>query len=225
MEHQQAIQRLPDFDSPWLADSERQELQAHLESCAECREWRATYLLLARTLGTDHGLQQHPPSEFLARQAVDPEWLTDVMDEQLREHVDVCQSCRDEIEAARLALINARTGRRDPTPASRRVWLPLAAGLILALALSLLWVRPQSGDDPQERFVSGDSLAGTQVIRAPKSITVSSASVASGGDVTLSAGEEVILSDGFSVDSGATLTIEISSPRKELDSFSDSDQT
>jgi hypothetical protein len=85
----------------------------------------------------------------------------------------------------------------------------LAAGLIAAMALGFLFQGSPATDAAGARSLSGGSLRGTQVIDAPKSITATSMTIASGSNVALRAGESVAFGDGFSVGSDASFSVEI----------------
>ena len=62
---------------------------------------------------------------------------------------------------------------------------------------------------PTDRRLSGDVLQGTQLIEAPRLITAGAISIGAGSEITFRAGEMVVLGDGFSIGSTATLGVEI----------------
>lgn len=237
MKHDRAARQLPALLAGELSGERRAELDEHLRRCPECREWAATYGFLAGAL--EGGLvADHPSSEQMAQLAVDPELLTSPERERLLSHLEECAGCRQELEATREALDGARPaaavvhlGRSwMPRPAALRA--ALAAGLILALAVTLAVVRRDGGPEPAvvqaapaappeplepaavvagepDRQVAGEQLSGRRLIEAPRVLTASSVALASGSDITLRAGEMVVLRDGFSAGAEATLGVEI----------------
>lgn len=215
MRHHKAIELLPSLETEKIAASERDELLRHLEECADCREWRETYLLFSDALAGD-GVE-HPSSEQLARQAADPERMTGPERQSITEHLASCAACRQESEVTAAALTQSRTegdanllsGRWASPATSTALRLALAASVVLAVALGFTLRSPEAPDATVARQLSGEQLSGVQVIEAANSISAEFVTVGGDGEVTFRAGESVALSDGFSVGSDTTFRVEI----------------
>lgn len=146
MDHQEASRLLPDLLSGRLRDDRRAGLEAHLDECADCREWSETYDFLADALSGERETM-HPSSEQLAHLAVDDELLTAPERDRLAAHLEGCADCRRELRLSHGALAAARREPsvlrfplRLPTQAAP-AWLALAASLILALAVAFFALR------------------------------------------------------------------------------------
>ena len=67
--------------------------------------------------------------------------------------------------------------------------------------------RPPEPTAGTDREIADTVLRGTQVIEAEGSLRARAVTVESGGEITLRAAETVILENGFSVGSGASLMV------------------
>ncbi len=237
MRHSEAIRHLPDLLTGTLTGDRQTETAEHLAGCDSCQGWAETYRFFSDALLADDAAE-HPSSEQLAHLAVDAELLTEPERERLASHLEGCDECRRELRLSREALAGARQGpaatrllpfRLVSRPAALR--LALAASLILAVAVTFVVSRRDGAGNEiaaapvaiaaappaaviariaaVDRALAGNRLTGIQVIEASGAITASSVAIESGGDITLRAGEMVVLGDGFSIGSTATLGVEI----------------
>lgn len=230
MNHREAQRQLSDLLAGEVGDARRAELEAHLEECADCRDWSETWEFLSRALEAGHEAE-HPSSEQLARLAVAAERLTAEESERLEAHLEECGDCRRELQLSRQAVTAARRGAtvvpfRLRPPSRATAWrLALAASLILALALTFLVARPDGvGGGPVTAAVdpeigrpateSAPASAGEGVVE-PAAVTTESPSVVTAdysidsGAVTLRAAEMVVLGEGFAIGTSASLGVEV----------------
>lgn len=213
MKHDDARQLLDDYLAGGLEGAERGEIEEHLERCADCREWVEESRLFARALGTG---DEHPTSDQLARQAVDPGLLEPLEQRRLADHLRRCEACRRQLELTASALGAARessprrraAGLAAVLPRALPARLALAASVILALALGLV-PRPAEtpGDARADLVLSDEDLRGSQVVVATGSVVASSV-IEAGSDVVIRAGESVVLGNGFAVSPGARFAVE-----------------
>jgi anti-sigma factor ChrR (cupin superfamily) len=237
IDHRRASRLLADLHGGQLTAERRAELSEHVAGCAECRGWSETYEFLSAAL-SGASEAEHPSSEQLAHLAVDATLLTGPERDQLADHLEACADCRRELELCRGALASARRPApvtrlplRLPSSLGARHWA-LAASLILALAVTFIAVRPDGSErvrvttapaaavppteptviaaaDPGVRQLAGDRLEGHQLIEAAHIINASALTIGNDSDITLRAGEMVVLGEGFSIGSSATLGVEI----------------
>lgn len=232
LDHETAKGLLPDHGSPVLDDRVATALEGHLAKCEECRGWVETRELLEQAVRHEDDVEEHPASELLALCAVRPEEVYEVERSGVREHLEQCTVCRQEVEAVRAALGEARPGTAAPTTARadalRRPgwigWGSLAAGVAgLAVATGLLLTgppeRPTSAlgpgtDAPRASAagsgeeLSGLELDGPRLIVADRSLLVRDVKVKRGSRVTVRVGEVAAFGDGFQISDGGALVVE-----------------
>jgi len=226
--HDSAVSLLTEAEHRRLVGEERASLDAHLATCHECAEIAETYSILAKSMKEAQGPQEHPSSEQLAALAVANKPATDAQTVILKQHVDGCDECREHVELCTRALHEARMPAlgiqfRPAAGAGARtklhavsVRLALAAGLVgFFIAVSTL-VDTNNLGPPETSVVEGESLLGTQVIRAAVTLSAGNVRIKSGSDITLQAGRIVAIGDGFAVDNGASLTVKIENRKERL---------
>lgn len=219
MRHATAVTLITDPGSGALAPDLQRQLDRHLVRCAECRAWLRTYRLLDEAL-TDEGKSgrsEHLSSQELAAFSLAPETLDEPSRERCERHLGDCGRCRYEAALAREAVAAARGSRirglTAQTASVRR--LAAAAGLLLAVGALVYLALART---PKEQNVFGGRLEGIQTLAARRSIVIGTTEVDSGASVTLRSGELVALGNGFSVESGAHLRVEVdrgTTPRGE----------
>ena len=135
MDCQDVSERLPWLVAGSLSAPEADEVRAHLESCAQCREELAETRRAAAVFGA------HLPASVLMDLAWDRP-VADVDSRLATSHLASCAECREELELARES--RAHEGAvREASPASGRrppltLLLPasLAAGLLVGYGLA-----------------------------------------------------------------------------------------
>ena len=218
MGHDEARALLPQLAGGEIGKADERLLRRHLEECADCRSWLETWSLLADSLAPAEAEAGHLSSDQIARLAASRELLAESEPAALEEHLGECEDCRRLLELTREALTGGRKERRKPAVTSwlkpSRLALPMrvAAAAALVLALGLIFMPRRAPEvagiaDRNDREIADTVLRGTQVIEAEGSLTARGVTVESGGEVTLRASETVILENGFSVGSGASLTV------------------
>lgn len=209
------LQRLERHAAGELGGSDRDELLRHVDGCAECRSWLEIYQLLAQGLAGEISVAGHPSSEQLARYCVEPDSLTEPERGRIAEHLINCRECAREHSLTSSAVDEARRGPKvlafAPKPPAR--WRPLfqdlaAAAVLLAASLGFTLSQIE-WPDPAVQRLAGGHLSGIEVVRAVESITATSTTIESGGDVTFRAGETVVLGEGFSIGENVSFRVEI----------------
>ena len=221
MGHDEASALLPRLAGGELGKADERLLRRHLEECSECRSWLDTWSLLSQSLAP----ADHLSSDQIARLAASPELLAESEPAALEEHLDRCQECRQLLGVTREALAGGRKERRLPAAAgwlSRfelapsklavSVRLAAAAALVVAAVLLLMPHGPPEPTVGTDREIADTVLRGTQVIEAEGSLTARAVTVEPGGEITLRAADTVILENGFSVGSGASLMVVAGDP-------------
>jgi len=141
MDHEAAHDRLTELALGHLDDTTGRSVEAHVATCADCREQFRFVQILAEALRerAENVLGTHPDAEDLARLALDEPGLT--LDQRARvgAHVRACAVCRDALEMAR--------GRTDPgwwrrTRRSMRGagGAAIAGVMVGAAAVAALWL-------------------------------------------------------------------------------------
>lgn len=232
MRHSEAIQHLGDFEAGTLNLGTESELRSHVETCFACRQWIATFDLLAEHFASDEPIEEHPDSGLLALCSVRADERHEPDREDLCEHLERCSPCRSNLDLVTEAVVQARS--RQGCPSWLRTTLPatpangaraLAAGLVaLFLGAGLLLTGIVLRDSPwhpgprsrtarvlpadrQIREISGTDFSGTRVVHADGGLAISRGTVKRGADVSISADGLVALGNGFRVESGGRLRV------------------
>lgn len=208
MRHDPLESRLAAYAAGDLGPRAGARLERHLAVCGECRDWLDTYRLLASDLSPD----EHVPSPLLATLAAGG--ALDRREEgQVRSHLEACAPCRRELETTRRALAAARRPsrrqasiRRFPGAASTvPVRMAVAAGILLAILLGGLFLARLHPDGPGPTPIP---IRGEQVLRADRQLVLQNLSVKKGAHL-VARGDSVVLGNGFTVESGGSLAIEL----------------
>jgi len=157
MDHRDCVELLPWFAAGALDESERREVEQHLEDCASCRGELAQTRRAARLFAADHP----PPERLLAyvHDGIDDdrEWRA------LSAHLDRCGECREEVELCRQSRPPSAvlSGRRRPDGAGAlpRSWLAVAALLLVMVAAAALFEARSAGRAGAEARRAGQELA------------------------------------------------------------------
>lgn len=217
MRHRIAIRHLTEYAAGTAEPEIESAVSAHLATCVECRGWLETHDLLAEELGhqRDDDCTAHPESALLALCAVRPEEVHESDRRDLREHLDSCARCREEMRAAREALLAARPTRgpvespayaADSRGPSRRVWASAAAIVGILLGSASFLVALLSDHRPTEvasRRVNESATTGTDATVALQSPRIVTGEDLAGNQVI--SAESLVISD-LTVKSGADIT-------------------
>jgi hypothetical protein len=164
-----------------LADpgsAEFSEFEAHSTSCSDCAAELALQRgLLARLKGEEVVKVEHPADALLLRLARDPDKLHDAERASLRAHLGDCPPCDDAYRATLMLVPEpqpspvarlAQALRGALVPSALPAWAPIAAGLVLAVGLTLRLDPLGLGDPaPEFRFRGVPSEFAMQVEVAP----------------------------------------------------------
>lgn len=211
MSHERLGARLEDYATGALGRRDRARVEAHLSRCEPCRSWLATYRLLAH----EPEPLAHLSSAQLAALAVGVTHLDDPGRRETQAHLERCGGCRRQLDLTRKALKAARrpflpsawvdavaTGAARPA-----VWAP-AAALLAGIVFGGLWLDLLQPEVPTP---TPDLIRGQQVLRADRQLVLGHLRVERGADLLARAADSVVFGNGFVVDSGATLTVELGS--------------
>jgi len=138
MQHDEAMTLLEDFSTGLLAANLAMELQAHISECEACRQVLEIMRELGDTLD-EHGsamFDEHPHSEELVALAEQDKYLDRTRLAQIRSHLQICPTCRRELEISQRALradLNPVRRLRDAFERPGAQWA-LAAGIVFVLA-------------------------------------------------------------------------------------------
>jgi anti-sigma factor RsiW len=181
MSHREAVDRLSVFASGELDAATASSLEQHVGRCPRCREWLEMHRLLEGALGDEVGVGgEHPDSDLLALCAVRPEELFETDRADLRQHLDRCATCRQEVDLLRAAVHDARPAHPEPVSIAGRMprfrapvrRVLLAAGLcILALGLGAVYLSlvPGVAPLPDGPAAPGGAAPAEQVAEAGES--------------------------------------------------------
>ena len=158
--------------------AELSEFEAHSATCADCAGELVLHRgLLARLRNEQVEAIQHPTDALLLRLAQNPGKLPEAERTSLRTHLRDCAPCGDAYRATLMLVPEPQTStvarlvetlRGALTPSSLPTWAPIAAGLVLALGLTLqLDPLGLSDPTPELRFRGVPGEFTTQVEIAP----------------------------------------------------------
>ena len=128
MDHDAAHLLVADLVQGTLDPPRRDEVERHLDGCAECQAWRETYLLLARSLAVDP-TGGHPDAGTLAAYGLHASRLADSDRAAVAAHLEQCGECRRHVDLIRRAVDEA------PVQPAAGVWARVRP---YAIAASLL---------------------------------------------------------------------------------------
>lgn len=215
MKHAEARNHLDEFATRQLAPDDHRAVQAHVDECALCADWLATY----RTLQAGLSRHEHPDAGALAEYAFEPANLAQRERADLEDHLRACGRCRADYRATRLALDEARPDFAERTAGHatlvQRTWRP-ALGLAAAaslIALVLLTVPVAMG--PGDRTIANEVLSGSQIIEAEERLFATNVQIEESAQVALRADSAVTLGAGFSVKQGAKVAMGPRHPKQE----------
>ena len=212
-----SISELVDYADGRLRGAGASRIESHLADCKECWTWLETYRLLASSL-------EHPSSQEIAAHAIAPDRLdrpsrinrtAENDPDGISAHLEHCVGCSREVDLTRRAV---REGR-GKAPASKPVFSSprrrfaygaIAAGTLVLLATGSWLVSSQTSKNSR-LAVTQRTLSGSELVEANRELAVAGSRIAKGAEVTLRAGEVVTLGEGFSVESGASLVVELKS--------------
>ena len=219
MNHLEASNLLTHYLSGNSSPERRRGVEEHMAECAECAGWVATHSLFAEAL------VEHPSSDEIVVYALAPESLAPASHERCAKHLESCPECREEVELVREGVERSRAASEPVQEQSaginrhRRVWVALAASLILVLGASLML---RTVDQPSvQQVLAESSLSGEKTILADRSIVVETTEVEPGGALRLES-RVIGFGAGFSVKTGATLAVVTSDSIADDDSSSSS---
>ena len=233
MKHREAAQYLSDLAAGSLPADAAAAVARHAEACRSCAEWLGLYDVLAQHLAVgDPSGVPHPDPDLLALYGLQPEELSEAQEQHMRRHLESCAECRNDLQLARQAVLDARPGAghavsRREEPRSFRRWLAMAAGLAALLVCGALLFsvvsRAYRGFEPAvtaegsraldatagsaEISVSDRQFDGVELVHTDSSLRVTNSGVQPGAEVTFSAGGVVAFGNGFSVARGGRITV------------------
>lgn len=152
-DHNEIIDRIPEYAAGALSAAERSEVEVHLAGCADCRQWLEECRTVFADLIEVERLEtsSHPSAERLALYAADASRLPASEREQLGIHLDFCAPCRGEL--ATYSELNQAV--RLPAPALSRpggfsrlrrlLWHPGVAYALAGAAVLILAITQRPG--------------------------------------------------------------------------------
>jgi hypothetical protein len=232
MNHARAIELLIDFMDGRLDQVTQAEIDDHIATCGECRDWIETYELITMSFG-GQAAGQHPNGDILALCAARADEQYEPDRESLRHHLERCPDCRSDLQLVHAAVLGARPASDHlPVPVEKRRvarWaLAVAAAAATFAISSVLWfgapnpmsegttpVRDGVGTVPvaletrsEDVFeFSEPEIDGTRVIDTSGSILVSRTRIREGADVTIRSGQVVAFGNGFQIGNQARIVV------------------
>ncbi|MFQ5351317.1 MAG: zf-HC2 domain-containing protein, partial [Thermoanaerobaculia bacterium] len=200
-------------DAALLTAPEREHLAAHLEECSDCRrelELSRDALADSRKRLTVARFPVRLPASATARRLALAASL--ILAASLTIHTrrpEVAHRGPDSASTvAATAPVSPRVAEPVTVPASPPATAPVTEPPSVRRSPLSTRTHPVTPRDTA-RALSGSRLAGIQVIEAPGVLTANSIAIENGSEITLRAGEMVVLGDGFSIGSSASLGVEI----------------
>jgi hypothetical protein len=233
MNHYRVLEFLPDFVEGELADELHASVESHVLTCAECKDWIRTYDLFAEHID-GRSDREHPDCGILALCAVRPEERFEPDRIAVRQHLDWCVRCRDELELMRAAICSARPSsasvrESDPARRSHHLAIGVAAGFAAVAISGVLLFGPWRGGQPlfshadrtmqlaatsqrgthanSAHELSGTEIGGSRLIEVPGEITISQTKINSGAEVTIRAGDFVAFGNGVQIEQRTRVAI------------------
>lgn len=211
MQHPRASGLLTEYVSGDLEPNRRREVEEHLKSCDDCHLWVATYRLLARSIRSRAAeADSHLSSDDLSTFALNPQNVDQATRERCERHLETCRDCTEEAELVAAAVSEARqrSPRRRSSAKPRLVLSParLAWAATLMLVIGALVVDRWS-PEAEVAHLSGEIFEGEETFKGDDVLLVDASRVNPRASVILQAERTVAIGEGFSVDSGASLTV------------------
>lgn len=213
MDHAEATILLADAARDQLPPKKADALRRHLSECPECAESLKVCQLLSYALSTASDAADHLDAELLSRFACRETSLTSEEVSRCKAHLEVCRSCAIEFDLVQSSIVGSRFGISQRMHIARmardnrisRRTLALAAALLLAIAGAVfLPSKPHSDGKGQKNLVSQTLSSGR--VHSDHPIFVEATTIEGGSVVDLSS-QMVTFGNGFSVGSGAVLSV------------------
>ena len=209
MNHLKAADLLPMCVAGDLTPAEEEDLERHIERCAECSAWVATYSLLCEGLiNADSDPNRcHLSGNDIATFSLSPGTLDSATRDRCSKHLDTCFVCRKESKIVQAAARGIRESESNDRRSRRSVFWPprrsavaaAAAALTLLVAAALIRIHPQL-----EQSLEGDIINGVQTVKAEDFILVETTEIRFGALLELQS-PVVAFGNGFIVGTGAQL--------------------
>ena len=197
--------KVVDYASSTLTAREETRFKAHLAGCEACRGWLETRQLLVQ----EFSCARQAPSLLMARLAANDGTLDSTQRQHLEAHLEACDFCRRELEVSRKALRAAAKPVSAANPPARfgrlrppSLAVAIVASLVLILVAAGVWLRQGS-----QVHLPLPSMEEAEVLEADRQLVLQDLRVEPGARLVARATESVVLADGFTVDSGGSLTI------------------
>jgi hypothetical protein len=144
IDHERAVESLPEYFAGRLGADACAELEEHLAECEECRDMAAAMRMIGAALGEDDGHPEHPTADEIVALALGERGMTASVRRRVEEHVETCSQCAAEIRRVRSVESSVppmhalpRADAIAPRPKRRpRTRLALAAAALLVAALA-----------------------------------------------------------------------------------------
>ena len=225
MNHRDAEEYLVDFAEGVLDEPLLEDLTSHVQRCPDCQEWLEAFDMMASSARLSSE-SEHPSSHLIALCAVRAEEEFELDRSDLHEHLDRCDTCRNEIETLKAALDQARPAVESietlrPAVSVGQWWKAAAAAALLGIAITALlgpslWhgetpgdaspmvantaiAEPPSGPGLPDTKFSEAEINGKRLIESDGSLTFSETKISAGADVTIHAVQTVAFGNGFEV--------------------------
>jgi hypothetical protein len=231
MNHRDATELLLGFAEGALDEVTSNEMRHHVDACKDCREWLSTFALLSdMPRGSTH--PSHPDTLELAACAVRPEEEFEPDHQYLRSHLSSCGTCRQDVDAVRRAVVDARpiaesctASPSTPVPQTTWWWSVAAATGLVGLAIGVILgggispgIPNESSSNAHEIAAAGHvapgvptishaSIDGRRLIRSEEQITIVDTSILPGASVTIQGRRGVAFGNGFQVGSNTQIEV------------------
>lgn len=144
IDHERAVESLPELFAGRLGANARVELEEHLAECEECRDIAAAMRMIGAALCENDDDLEHPTADEIVALALGKRGLTASVRQRVEKHVETCSQCAAEIRRVRSVESSVppmhalpRADGLDPRPKRRsRTRLAFAAAALLIAALA-----------------------------------------------------------------------------------------